>query len=217
LIIFVNHLSCRHEDVVVLLLLMPELGQRFFALSTHISETIMQLLGFGTAPITIAPTRIKGAIHDPLARYDLALRWDGAVLEGRLGGWWFAETLRLERRGYNLLGTVLSNAVRLAVSAHVNASQLEVRFSGSRFVERAVVYLGDQTYSGKVYFEESQTALEFRLENSVLEGKIGDLPVKLAASGAPDWILLAAALVAHAAQKEVSKALLESLDSMGER
>jgi hypothetical protein len=177
----------------------------------------MQLLGLGTAPLTIAPTRIKGAIHDPLARYDLALRWDGAHLEGRLGGWWFAETLRLERRGYSLLGTVLSNAVRLAVSAHFNASQLEVRFSGSRFVERAIVYLGETTYTGKVYFEENPTSLEFTLENGALDGKIGDLPVKLSAPNAPDWILLTAALVAYAAQKEVSKALLESLDSMGER
>jgi hypothetical protein len=177
----------------------------------------MQLLGLGTAPITLAPTRIKGAIHDPLARYDLALRWDGALLEGRLGGWWFAETLRLERRGYSLLGTVLSNAVRLAVSAHFNATQLEVRFSGSRFVERAVVYLGDQTYTGNVYFGESQTAFNLRLEQGVLEGRIGDLPVKLSAPNAPNWILLTAILVAYAAQKEVSKALLESLDSMGER
>jgi hypothetical protein len=177
----------------------------------------MQLLGLGTAPIAIPPTRIKGAIHDPLARYDLALRWDGALLEGRLGGWWFAETLRLERRGYSLLGTVLSNAVRLAVSAHFNASQLEVRFSGSRFVERAVVYLGESTYTGKVYFGETHTNLELHLENGVLEGKIGELPVRLSAPNAPDWILLASVLVAHAAQKEVSKALLESLDSMGER
>jgi hypothetical protein len=209
----------------------------------------MQLLGLGTAPITLSPTRIKGAIHDPLARYDLALRWDGTLLEGRLGGWWFAETLRLERRGYNLLGTVLSNAVRLAVSAHFNATQLEVRFSGSRFVERAVVYLGnqthmgssdqthmgssdqthmgssdqthmgssDQTYTGNVYFGEAQTAFNLRLEQGVLEGRIGDLPVKLSAPNAPDWILLSAILVAYAAQKEVSRALLESLDSMGER
>lgn len=177
----------------------------------------MQLLGLGSAPLSLQPTRIKGAIQDPLARYDLALRWDGTYLEGRLGGWWFAETLRLERRGYGLLGTILSNAVRLAVSAHFNATQLEVRFSGSRFVERAVVYLGEETYTGKVYFAEKPTPIALRLDQDNLTGTIGDLPVKLSAPSAPDWILLTAALAAYAAQKEVSKALLESLDSMGER
>ena len=179
----------------------------------------MQLL-LGTNPIrtTRSVERIKGAIHDPLARYDIALRWDGQQLEGRLGGWWFAENLKLERRVHSLLGTVLSSAVRLAISAHVSSNQLEIRFSGSRHIERAVVYLGSELFTGQGFCGDQSYPLEFRTSGNKLEGAVqGGQPIRLEAGNVPDWILLTTALIADVAQREVSKALLESLDSMGER
>ena len=179
----------------------------------------MQLL-LGSNPIrTIRSVeRIKGAIHDPLARYDIALRWDGQQLEGRLGGWWFAENLKLERRVHSLLGTVLSSAVRLAISAHVSSNQLEIRFSGSRHIERAVVYMGSELFTGQVFCGDQSHPLEFRASGNKLEGAVhGGQPIHLEAGNVPDWILLTTALIADVAQREVSKALLESLDSMGER
>ncbi len=179
----------------------------------------MQLL-LGTNPIRTSRTveRIKGAIHDPLARYDIALRWDGQQLEGRLGGWWFAENLKLERRVHSLLGTVLSNAVRLAISAQVSSNQLEIRFSGSRYIERAVVYLGSDKFSGQVFQGDQAHPLEFRIIGNQLTGSVfGGQPIKLEAGQVPDWILLTAAIIADASSREVSKALLESLDSFGER
>jgi hypothetical protein len=179
----------------------------------------MQLL-LGSNPIrTIRSVeRIKGAIHDPLARYDIALRWDGQQLEGRLGGWWFAENLKLERRVHSLLGTVLSSAVRLAISAHVSSNQLEIRFSGSRHIERAVVYMGSELFTGQVFCGDQSHPLEFRTSGNKLEGTVhGGQPIRLEAGNVPDWILLTTALIADVAQREVSKALLESLDSMGER
>jgi hypothetical protein len=180
----------------------------------------MQLLSLGTNPIrtTRNSERIKGSINDPLARYDIALRWDGQQLEGRLGGWWFAENLKLERRVHSLLGTVLSSAVRLAISAQVSSNQLEIRFSGSRHIERAVVYLGSDTFTGQVFQGDQSYPLEFRINHNKLEGAVhGGQNIRLEAGHVPDWILLTTAIIADAAQREVSKALLESLDSMGER
>ncbi len=162
--------------------------------------------------------RIKGAIEDPFARYNISLRWDGQTLEGRLGGWWFAENLRLERRIHSLLGTVLSGAVRLAVSAQVSSQQLEIRISGSRHFERAIVFLGGQTLTGQVFQNDVAAPLEFQILHGKLSGKINHgQPIQLEANNTPDWILLTAAIIADAAQREVSKALLESLDAMGER
>ncbi len=180
----------------------------------------MQLFATGTQPISTLRTRqrIKGSILDPLARYDIALSWDGQQLEGRLGGWWFAENLRLERRVHSLLGTVLSGAVRLVVSAHVSNHQLEIRFSGSRFIERAVVFLGAETLRGEIFYGDQAQPLEFRIFDGLLEGQVfAGQPIKLLAQNVPDWILLTAAIVSDVAQREVSRALLESLDSMGER
>jgi hypothetical protein len=179
----------------------------------------MQLINI--APISVLPLtrqRIKGSILDPLARYDIALTWDGQQLEGRLGGWWFAENLRLERRVNSLLGTVFSGAVRLAISAQVSNHQLEIRFSGSRYIERAVAFFGSEQIKGEVFYGDNAQPLEFQITNGQLVGQIfGGQPIKLNAPNVPDWILLTSAIIADAAQREVSKALLESLDSMGER
>jgi hypothetical protein len=159
---------------------------------------------------------LRGSVRNAHLRYGFQLRWDGTTLEGRLGGRFIGEHLRLRGSATELLGIVTGGIGNLAVRAVVSAEKLHLRVitgSGEVSAETALGsgtgVLHDRGSSGAFVIGQRAAQLNLTLsdtESVQLEG----------AEKAPDWIRLTSVLLAVIVTREINRAQLESLRDMGE-
>jgi hypothetical protein len=191
------------------------------------------------APVkTLGQRRLKGVLNRSGMRYKINLNWHDTRLIGRFGGWLLGKNVQLERTGDDLLGTVSSGpfsggTIRLAVHARFSPDEhdphtgrLELRLTGLRRISTATMTIHTDCITGTVRADDdadhgrSEIRLKFRANG--LEGQIGvdGQHVCLERTETPDetpnFVLVTAALLVDAVTREVSRALLESLDRMRE-
>ena len=182
--------------------------------------------------------RLKGVLNGSGMRYAVNLNWDGTRLSGRFGGWLLGESVQLERTGDDLLGTVSSGPVssgtiRLAVHARFtpdehdpHTGRLELRLTGLRQISTATMTIHTDCVTGTTHADgdtdDGRSEIKLKLRTNGLEGQIGvdGQHVRLERGNTPDdtpnFVLVTAALLVDAVTREVSRALLESLDRMRE-
>ncbi len=173
------------------------------------------------------PRRLKGTLNGAGLHYSVNLNWDGTHLNGRFGGLLLGENVQLERFKDTLLGTVTGGAVRLAVHAHftpdehdLRTGRLELHLAGSRYLSTAIMTIHPDCVTGTGETRGVSFEIKFRLNETLLEGRIGSIGseqhVRLEGNDLPGFVLVTTALLADTVTREVSRALLESLDRMRE-
>lgn len=176
-----------------------QVTQRFHAISAPTLETI------------------RGEVSDGISRYGVQLNWNGARLEGRLGGWWFPEKTSLERSPHGLIGYVASRSVHLTINVALLNHRLELLIACHGCTEVLQLGLSDGSigiWHGRdgeqtpIYFEQTATGCTVRADQR---------RVTLIAPSSPDWVVASAGLVSLAAQRAVSVAMLESLRALREQ
>ena len=167
-------------------------------------------------PIPIAQP-IRGQVSDATSRYAVDLEWNGASLQGRLGGWWFAEKIRLERSPRGLIGYVSSRSVHLTVHvAYTAEARLELLIGGHGQTQTIELGLSDDP---KGYWRDHRgevTPIDCERTDDGYVISVADRRVSLRADLTPDWVAISAGLVSLAAQRAVSSAMLESLGELRE-
>jgi hypothetical protein len=171
-----------------------------------------------TEPIAFSgaqPNLIRGTMIHAQLRYGLQLRWDSGTLEGRLGGRFIGERLQLHSSGNELLGLIAGGAGNFAVRARLSDTRLELRAVGARGESSATVNLN--TESGVLQDQSSSTRFSVLHSHDNLTVMLSDLEgVQLQSDGAPNWVVVAAALFGVIVTREINRAQLESLRDMGE-
>jgi hypothetical protein len=159
---------------------------------------------------------LRGSVRNAHLRYRFQLRWDGATLEGRLGGRFIGERLRLQGNANELLGTVTGGIGNLAVRASHDAEKLCLRVVGGCGELSAETDLR----SGKGTLQHGGSSGSFVVEPGLglLSLRFSDTEtVRLERIGnAPDWVSIAAALLTVIVTREINRAQLEALREMGE-
>jgi hypothetical protein len=181
-----------------------------------------------TAPVVVhsAPaTTIRGVSRNANLRYGVQLRWDGATLEGRIGGRFLGERVHLHGSGNELLGLIAGGIGNIAVRATLNDQQLELRAVGTRGEFSAEIDLNSATgvlkdRGSSTDFSLNRNSYNLTLtlsdaEEIQLQGNtmLGNTAL---GNAAPDWVVVTAALFSVIVTREINRAQLESLRDMGE-
>ena len=167
-------------------------------------------------PIQIAQ-QIRGDVTDAQSNLQIDLRWNGARLEGRLGGWWFPERIDLERSPRGLIGTVSSRAVLLSVNVTLTGARLELLIGVRGFTHTVQLGLSDAPTGIWHGRDGLQTPIQFAQTASGWNAIVGQQRVNLNATASPDWVALSAATLSLVAQGEIAQAMLESLKALREQ
>jgi hypothetical protein len=158
-------------------------------------------------PIQTAPPStqvLRGHVADRFERRALRVSWNGARLEGRIGGWWFPQTFALERSQSGLIG----RSGALAINITHGNGLLEVLVGGAGYSERVTLELATMTG----WLERGETREPVRVQNHDASSvTVGTHSASLEPTDAPGWIALSAVLVAVITERELSRTLLESL------
>lgn len=171
---------------------------------------------FSAMPVPIVQT-IRGEVSDATSRYAVNLNWNGSRIEGRLGGWWFAEKLLLERSPHGLIGYVNSRSIHLTINVTLNGTRLELLIASRGCTETMALELSEAATG--VWHSSQGLEAPIHLEQTV-SGYVIQTPeqrVNLSAPSSLDWVVISAGLVSLAAQRAVSNALLESLKDLREQ
>ena len=186
-----------------------------------------------TAPLPTrpAPARtLSGEVRDGLNRYGVQLHTAGDTIEGRLGGRWLGERLRLQledhaHHGLELLGSVSSGLVRLTVRASYrpdphtsNTGTLELRVVGPNPARTATLRVTADSASGTASHGDRTYPLRFALSDGALNGSSGtdgEHGLSLSAQGLGGPVLAAIAAIVDATHREVTEVALEHLRFMG--
>ena len=170
---------------------------------------------FQTMPVPIAQT-IRGEVSDPTSRYAVNLDWNGSRINGRLGGWWFAEKISLERSPHGLIGFVTSRSVHLTVNVRLVGARLELLIASRGETQQIEIVMSDR--STGIWRVQGCQPTPIHLEQTASGHVIhaGERRVSLNAPSSPAWVVVSAGLVSLAAHQAVSTALLESLKELRE-
>ena len=170
---------------------------------------------FQTMLVPIAQT-IRGEVSDPTSHYAVKLDWNGSRVEGRLGGWWFAEKISLERSPHGLIGYVTSRSVHLTVNVRLIGARLELLIASRGETQQIEIVMSD--CSTGIWRGADGLHTPIHLERTATGNviQVAERRVTLSAPSSPDWVVVSAGLIGLAAQRAVSTALLESLKELRE-
>lgn len=158
---------------------------------------------------------IRGEVSDATSRYGIHLNWNGSSMEGRLGGWWFAEKISLERSPHGLIGYVTSRSVHLTVNVTLVDARLELLIASRGCTETMNLELSDG--STGIWHGCSGQPTPIQLVQTAAGVKVLAAERRVTLDSPSDWVAVSAALVSLAAQRAVSSAMLESLRAMREQ
>ena len=171
---------------------------------------------FSSPPFPIAQT-MRGQVSDATSRYGIHLNWNGSRIEGRLGGWWFAEKISLERSPHGLIGYVTSRSIHLTVNVTLTEARLELLIASRGCTETMNLGLSDGSTGIWHGCRGQPTSIQLEQTAAGFTLLAAEQRVTLNSSSSPDWVAVSAALVSLAAQRAVSSAMLESLRAMREQ